>query len=217
MAIGATERMDRMYRHQRHVYDLTRKWFLFGRDALIDRLAPPSGAHVCEMGCGTARNILRMARRYPWARLYGLDASGEMLKTAQARVARARLDGRVQLRHGLAEFRESYAQFGPSAGFDAVVLSYVLSMVPDWRGALDAAVGAVRPGGAVGLVDFHDVDRLPWPLAPGLRSWLARFDVTPRPEALDHLAALERQGLGRAETRTVLGGYAFLARFVRAS
>jgi S-adenosylmethionine-diacylgycerolhomoserine-N-methlytransferase len=50
-----------------------------------------------------------------------------------------------------------------------------------------------------------------------LSAWLARFDVTPHPEVPDRLAALERQGVGRAEMRTILGGYAFLARFVRAS
>ena len=30
--------MDRIYRRQRHVYDLTRKYYLLGRDRLIDRL-----------------------------------------------------------------------------------------------------------------------------------------------------------------------------------
>ncbi|HEY0281515.1 MAG TPA: hypothetical protein VGC27_02700 [Rhizomicrobium sp.] len=27
--------MDEIYRHQRYVYDLTRKYYLFGRDRLI--------------------------------------------------------------------------------------------------------------------------------------------------------------------------------------
>jgi S-adenosylmethionine-diacylgycerolhomoserine-N-methlytransferase len=217
MAFTATERMDRMYRHQRHIYDLTRKWFLFGRDTLIDTMSPPSGGHVCEMGCGTARNLVRIARRYPWTHLYGLDASGEMLKTAEVRIQRRRLGERVRLRYGLAEARDSYAQFGPDSGFDVVVLSYVLSMVPDWRRALDTAIASVRPGGVVEIVDFHRIDRLPWPLAGALGAWLRRFDVTPRPEALARLAALQAEGRGRAEMRPILGSYAFLARFVRAS
>ena len=36
-------RMDGVYRHQRRVYDLTRAWYLLGRDRLIDGLAPPPG------------------------------------------------------------------------------------------------------------------------------------------------------------------------------
>ena len=215
-AAEASVRMDRIYRRQRHFYDLTRKYFLFGRDALIDGLAPPSGAHVLEVGCGTARNLVRIARRYPWARLYGLDASGEMLKTAGAKATAAGLADRIALRQGLAERLDPEAMFGVARGFDVVMLSYVLSMVPDWSGALKAALGAVRPGGAVEIVDFGDIGRLPVGLGRPLGAWLERFEVTPRPEILGMLRAFERAGRGRAEMRNHLGGYAFLARFVRA-
>ena len=97
-----------------------------------------------------------------------------------------------------------------------VVLSYVLSMVPDWPAALLAGVRALRPGGALELVDFGPIERLPWPLAQGLRAWLDRFEVTPRPEIAERLRALEAEGAGRCELRSILGGYAVLARFVRA-
>ena len=50
--------MDRLYRRQRHFYDVTRKHYLLGRDRLIDGLAPPSGGRVLEIGCGTARNLV---------------------------------------------------------------------------------------------------------------------------------------------------------------
>ena len=33
--------MDRIYRHQRHIYDWTRRYYLLGRDRAIVRLAPP--------------------------------------------------------------------------------------------------------------------------------------------------------------------------------
>ena len=32
MTAEATLRMDRMYRYQRHIYDLSRKFYLLGRD-----------------------------------------------------------------------------------------------------------------------------------------------------------------------------------------
>ena len=35
--------MDGTYRWQRHIYDITRKYYLLGRDGLIADLAPPSG------------------------------------------------------------------------------------------------------------------------------------------------------------------------------
>ena len=66
--------MDRIYRRQRYVYDLTRKYYLLGRDELIDRLAPPADGRVLEIGCGTARNLIAAARRWPQARF--LSSSG---------------------------------------------------------------------------------------------------------------------------------------------
>ncbi|TIM21480.1 MAG: SAM-dependent methyltransferase, partial [Mesorhizobium sp.] len=52
------ELMDGVYRWQRHIYDLTRKYYLLGRDRLIDGLDVPVGGTVLELGCGTGRNII---------------------------------------------------------------------------------------------------------------------------------------------------------------
>src|SRR6267142_3533930 len=38
--IEATDRMNRMYRRQRHIYDGTRRYYLLGRDRLITGLRP---------------------------------------------------------------------------------------------------------------------------------------------------------------------------------
>ena len=80
--------MDRMYRRQRHIYDATRKFYLLGRDATIAALDPPAGASVLEIGCGTGRNLVKLAQVYPEARLIGMDVSQEMLATAAASTAR---------------------------------------------------------------------------------------------------------------------------------
>ena len=36
---GHAALMDRVYRRQRYIYDLTRKYYLFGRDRMIRELA----------------------------------------------------------------------------------------------------------------------------------------------------------------------------------
>src|SRR5262249_55838724 len=57
----AAARMDRMYRYQRYIYDLSRKFYLLGRDALIAEIgARPSDA-ILEVACGTARNLVNLA------------------------------------------------------------------------------------------------------------------------------------------------------------
>src|SRR5215471_5583614 len=103
--------MDRMYRHTRHIYDLTRKPYLLGRDRLIAELGLEAGGSILEMGCGTGRNLIAAARAYPKAALYGFDISEEMLKTAKAAVTRAGLAGRIHLAQGDA------ATFDPTHAF----------------------------------------------------------------------------------------------------
>src|SRR6516165_6231062 len=94
---AAADVMNRIYRRQRHVYDFTRKYYLFGRDRLIERLSPPPGSRVLEIGCGTARNLVRAARAYPDVEFYGIDVSSEMLDTARQKVVRQRLTAHIQL------------------------------------------------------------------------------------------------------------------------
>jgi len=200
--------MDRVYRHQRHFYDLTRKYYLLGRDRLVRELHPRPGESVVEIGCGTARNLIRIAERYPGVCLYGLDASAQMLRTAEDAIARARLPGRITLRHGLAE-DVTPGFFGLDKPFDHAIFSYSLSMIPDWRAALAAAAASIRPEGRVHVVDFGD-QRTLWPIARrGLRAWLALFHVTPRDELL---GALETQGEQRHDyaLHVLPGRYAFV-------
>src|SRR5580698_3132241 len=144
--------MDLVYRRQRYVYDLTRKYYLFGRDRLIRELALKPGERLVEVGCGTARNLVRIARLYPDAELFGLDASQEMLKSAAESLARAGLAGRVRLVHGYAE-NLSPGFFGEERPFDRAVFSYSLSMIPDWRRALAAAGNALSNAGSIHVVD----------------------------------------------------------------
>jgi S-adenosylmethionine-diacylgycerolhomoserine-N-methlytransferase len=73
--------MDRVYRRQKHIYDLTRKFYLFGRDRLIAELDARPGASVLELGCGTGRNLAQIGARWPRVALHGLDISREMLAT----------------------------------------------------------------------------------------------------------------------------------------
>lgn len=183
--------MDRIYRHQRYIYDATRKYYLFGRDRLIRKLALKPGARVIEVGCGTSRNLIKIARAYPGAVLFGLDASAEMLETSRKAVDRAGLGGRVKLVRAYAEDLTP-ALFGESAPFDAVVFSYSLSMIPDWRKALAAAHGALAPRGRVHVVDFGDLKGLGAVGEGLLRRWLALFHVAPREELIRDIEARSR-------------------------
>ena len=199
--------MDRLYRRQRHFYDLTRKPYLLGRDRLIEGLAPPPRGRVLEIGCGTARNLVAGARTWPDAHFFGLDISVEMLDTARRVVGRAGLTSRIELARGDATSFDPAWLFGVPS-FSRIFFSYSLSMIPDWRAALARALVWLPAGGELHIVDFGGQERLPPRFRSGLRWWLAHFHVSPRDELETELMALT----GRADRLRRLdrpyGGYA---------
>jgi S-adenosylmethionine-diacylgycerolhomoserine-N-methlytransferase len=191
---GHAALMDEVYRGQRHIYDFTRKYYLFGRDTLIEGLHAQPGMRVLEVACGTGRNLAKIGKAWTGVRLFGLDISAEMLKSA-----RAALGAEARLGEGDACSFDPQELLGEPA-FERIVLSYSLSMIPDWQGALDHAAGLLAPGGELHVVDFGDLSGLPGPLQTLLRAWLAKFHVEPRvamPEVAARIAAARGLSLSR--------------------
>lgn len=204
------ELMDGVYRWQRHIYDLTRKYYLLGRDRLIAGLDVPAGGTVLELGCGTGRNIILAARRYPGARFFGLDISAEMLETATAALAREGLSGRVTLACGDATDFDAKALFGVES-FDRVFVSYSLSMIPGWEKTVSAALAALSPGGSLHVVDFGQQEALPSWFRKLLRGWLKKFHVEPREVLRDVLESESARVGASLRFRTLYRGYSWLA------
>jgi S-adenosylmethionine-diacylgycerolhomoserine-N-methlytransferase len=202
--------MDRIYRHQRHIYDASRKFYLLGRDELIARLSPPRGGSVLEIGCGTGRNLVKLARAYPLSRFCGIDISAEMLGTARRSVARAGLGSRIGLAQADATGFDPQALFGRK-GFDRIVISYALSMIPPWEAALREAVRHLAPGGSLHIVDFGDQAGLPAPFRATLNRWLALFHVSPRKTLAAELSRLALSLGLRAKAESRFRGYAVYA------
>ena len=209
-AIGAAEHMNRIYRTQRFIYDLTRRPYLLGRRALIDGLAPPPGGHVLEIGCGTAWNLIRAADRYPDAAFFGLDVSSAMLQTARRSIARRRLGNRIVVAQADATGFDPLAMFGRPA-FDRVFISYALSMIPDWRRAAARAIDAVADEGSLHIVDFGQCEALPRAFKAALFAWLARFSVTPLADLELELGSLAKSRGLAARICRPYGGYAVRA------
>jgi S-adenosylmethionine-diacylgycerolhomoserine-N-methlytransferase len=191
--------LNRYYGFSRWFYDVTRKYYLFGRDvALRDLVAEPGWGSLVEVGPGTGRNLRRLRRARPHARFGGVDASDAMLEHARARCRFA------TLRHGFAETAalDDVLGFAP----DRVLFSYCLSMVGDRAAALANARRGLADGGEVVVVDFADFEGLPSALASSLRRWLATFHVRPLDASFLEGARSLRWGPGR---------YYVLARFTK--
>ncbi len=209
--------MDRMYRYTRHVYDASRKFYLLGRDTLIADLPLAPGERLLEMGCGTARNLIHIARRHPEVVLYGIDVSDEMLKTAADKVAVAGLADRISLAQGDATAFDAATIFGLDAPLDRIVFSYSLSMIDAWPEALEEALRNLKPGGSIHVVDFGEQEGLPAWFRALLARWLSLFHVRFRPEIKAHAEALAAAGRGRASFQSRFRGYAYVLTFEKAA
>jgi S-adenosylmethionine-diacylgycerolhomoserine-N-methlytransferase len=207
--------MDRIYRRQRHIYDLTRRYFLLGRDTLIEKMEVEAGDRVLEIGCGTARNLIHLARRYPSVQLFGIDASSEMLKSARLEAIRAGIQNQMRVEYCLAEEFSPGTIFGSAEPFDTVFFSYSLSMIPKWQAALDRGLINLRTGRSLWVVDFWDQGGLPNWFAGVLQRWLSLFHVHYRPELLGYFRELERSGLVTLSIESLYRRYAYLAKLTK--
>jgi S-adenosylmethionine-diacylgycerolhomoserine-N-methlytransferase len=120
------------------------------------RLTP--GCSVLDLGCGTGLNYpLLVGAVGPAGTVVGIDRSPQMLTQARLRATR---HGWSQVRTVQGDLLDGPgpAGLGPSeggpAGYDALIATYALSLVPRWEHAWAHALAAVRPGGRIAVVDL---------------------------------------------------------------
>ncbi|MFU0504379.1 class I SAM-dependent methyltransferase [Pseudaminobacter sp. NGMCC 1.201702] len=202
--------MDRVYRHQRHVYDATRRYYLLGRDPMIAALTPPDGGSVLEIGCGTGRNLVKAAKLFPQATFYGVDISQEMLATAGKSVAAAGLQRQIRLAYADASRFDPMKVFGHCT-FDRIFISYAVSMIPGWQAVMRNAVTHLAPGGELHIVDFGDQRELPNWFKTALYTWLGWYHVTPRTNLFEISAEIARSLDAVTETKRLYRGFAWIS------
>lgn len=163
--------LNRYYGVARHFYDVTRKYYLFGRDRALDRLLADPWESLVEVGPGTGRNLEIVHRRRPHASIGGIEAADAMLTHAARRLPRAAFT------RGFAEDADYAAVLGQAP--QRILFSYCMSMVQGRDAAIERALAALAPGGELHIVDFADLAGLPAPLRVGLSAWLRTYHVQP--------------------------------------
>lgn len=206
--MDAAHAMDRMYRPQAAIYDASRKYYLLGRDVLLNGLAPAAGHNVLEIGCGTGRNLIRAARLYPRANFYGVDISEAMLAQARRSIGRAETIAPILVALGDAAAFDPHSLFGRER-FEHVFIAYALSMIPRWRETIDHALTLLAPDGFLHIVDFGDCAGTPQWFRAALTRWLALFQVSPRLDMQKELAERATACALNVHHKALYRGYAF--------
>ena len=161
-------RMESFYAGQAAAYDGFRNRLLQGRQALFGSISLPADGLWVDLGGGTGSNQELLGPQIAQARkVYIVNLSSSLLKVASQRIARNGWNNVQTVRADATTFRPAD---GPA---DLVTLSYSLTMIPDWFAAIENACAMLKPGGLVGVVDFHVARKHP---AEGMakQSWFTR-------------------------------------------
>ncbi|MBI1394733.1 MAG: methyltransferase domain-containing protein [Betaproteobacteria bacterium] len=183
------QRLNRFYGPQAEQYDETRLRLLHGRRLIGELVDLRRGDVVVELGAGTGATLDILGAQASRCReILLVDICEPLLAVARRR---AREHGNVRV------VEADATTFDPGLEVDVVVMSYTLTMIPDWFLAIDNAARMLRPGGQVVVTDFHVSRAEPmcglrrqgflarhfWPM------WFGHDGVRPNPDHLPYLMA----------------------------
>jgi demethylmenaquinone methyltransferase/2-methoxy-6-polyprenyl-1,4-benzoquinol methylase len=141
-------RVRRLYGLVARIYDIRVGPFLRGRKHALEALRPNPGDTVLDLACGTGLNFSHVIEWIgPKGRIVGLDFTRPMLKRATKKLVRHHGDN-VTLVEGDATNLPLAAD-----SCDAVLCSYAMAIIPDYRRAIAEAVRVLKPGGRLVLLE----------------------------------------------------------------
>ncbi len=139
------------------------------RRRVVSALNLGRGTRVLEVGCGSGLNQpLLIEALGESGQIIAIDASKEMLKKARQRAEEEHYADRVKFIHGDARKLDLLLRDADEEQeFDALSLTLILTVLPDWQRVFASAYARLRAGGRCGVMDSY------WPKS-SLMHWLVR-------------------------------------------
>ena len=119
-------------------------------------LLPAPPARLLDIATGTADFAMLAARRLPQAHITGIDISEGMLKAGRAKIAKAKLDGRIVLESG-----DCLALPYAAESFDAVTAAFGVRNFERIPAGLSEMRRVLKPGGTVLILELSRPERFP--------------------------------------------------------
>lgn len=108
--------------------------------------------NILDLCCGTGDWTIMLAKRYPHARVIGMDFSQEMLKIAQQKVSNSEATN-INL-----EIGDAMNLRYPDKSFDVVTIGFGLRNVPDADKVLQEIYRVLKPGGQLICLEAFKVE-----------------------------------------------------------
>jgi len=113
---------------------------------------------ILDVATGTGDMAIMLTRYLPSARVTGIDISNGMLEIGREKIARLKLEGRVELVGG-----DSEAICFPDNHFDAVTVAFGVRNFENLEKGLQEMLRVMKPGGRLVVLEFSH------PKTPGIR------------------------------------------------
>ena len=123
------------------------------RARVISQLGLTEGARVLDVACGTGLNFdLLHSAVTEKGLICGIDQSPKTLALARRRVKKRGF-------YNIELVETDSRAFRSEAPFDAALCTFAIDIIPPWRETIDMMVGAVKPGGHIGIIGFKTSSR----------------------------------------------------------
>ncbi|PIN80210.1 hypothetical protein COV11_04460 [Candidatus Woesearchaeota archaeon CG10_big_fil_rev_8_21_14_0_10_30_7] len=139
--------LEKMYALHSKFYDLTRWLFVWNRKKAINKLELQKGETILVVGCGTGYGFEYILEKIgETGKLIGIDYSSHMLEKARKKVKKYLWKNVELIQADAAKYT--------TKNVNAVLYSYSITMIPEWKKSLQNSYKSLKKNGRLVIVDF---------------------------------------------------------------